>query len=644
MEALLEKAVEAGALRAVDLQLARRLGQVVGAATPEQLLAAALASRRTGAGDVCVDLGAVAGTAPFEALPELTAPALEDWREALSQWPAVATAGPEPIGPAPLVLAGNRLYLGRYWAFERSVAERIAALAADWVPGVDRARLREGLRRLFARDGAAADADEPDLQQLAAAVAVLKRLSVISGGPGTGKTYTVTAILALLLEQAGSSGRLPRIALAAPTGKAAARLTESIRQARGRLPLPPGLAESIPDQAQTLHRLLGSRPGRTRPRHHAGAPLHLDVLVLDEASMIDLPLMARLLDALPARARLILLGDRDQLASVESGMVLGDLCGRGRALHYSADMRAALAEVGVLTEPAQDAGGDPSKRQLDLFGATAAPPAAGPADSIVLLRRSWRFRGDSGIGALAAAVNAGDAAGVRSVLEASHPDVRHLELDESGLRRLIREELVPRHGQSLASGVPADVLAALGRWRVLCAVRDGAFGVAGINRMMELALESAGVIRRDGAMHYAGRPLMVTRNDYGVGLYNGDVGIVLRGDDAVTDTAGDGLRAWFEGDDGPRRVLTGRLPAAETVFAMTVHKAQGSEYDEVYLILPPHESRAATRELLYTGITRTRGRVTLITPIERLLDACARPVSRLSGLYEALWPRPDAGV
>jgi exodeoxyribonuclease V alpha subunit len=561
------------------------------------------------------------------------------------------------------MLAGERLYLGRYWAFEQSVAARIRGLARYWAGDLDRPLLAAGLTRLFGP----ADPAAPDWQRIAAAIAVLKPLCVISGGPGTGKTHTVTAILALLLEQArAAGGPAPRIALAAPTGKAAARLTESIRRARERPEIDAALAAAIPDQGQTLHRLLGYRPGRARPRHHAGEPLHLELLVVDEASMVDLPLMARLLDALPAAARLILLGDRDQLASVQSGMVLGDLCGRGREPSYSDELRAALAAVGCPL-PATDGQGAAGGIQLGLFDppAAAAPAngSTGLGDSIALLRRSWRFDPASGIGALAAAVNAGDARAARLVLESGRGDLRHLVLDEAGLRRFLAAELVPRFRDCLAAGDPAAVLDAFNGFRVLCAVRDGPFGVDGINRVVEALLERDGVIRRDGRRHYPGRPLMITSNDYGLGLYNGDIGIVLAAPcadspEASTGVAGEApLRAWFETDrddrgdagqsdaDGPslRPIIPGRLPAAETVFAMTVHKSQGSEFGDVILVLPPYPSRALTRELVYTGITRARRRVTLITPVERLIDAASQPVERASGLYEALWGGDGAG-
>jgi exodeoxyribonuclease V alpha subunit len=615
MRDLLRKAVDLGALRPVDLQLARRLEILAGGDAPELLLAAALASHRVGEGDVCLDLADCAELALFrtQGLAGMSGPpSTRDWARVLRGRAVVGRPGET----APLILDDrNRLYLGRYWHFERALADALRARTGTWVPDVDRDRLRQGLRRLF-------PANELDWQRVAAAVAVLRPLCLISGGPGTGKTRTVAAILALLAEQKESAGL--RIALAAPTGKAAARLSESISGAKAHLALPEPIATRIPEASQTLHRLLGFRPGRANPRHSPDDPLHLDVLVVDEASMVDLPLMSRLLAALPAAARLILLGDKDQLASVEAGMVLGDVCGRGRAPAYSPELCAAIEQVtGDELEP-------------------AVPPVPAIADHIVTLRKSWRFGVDSGIGALARAVNLGRIDESLAILaDPAYPDVSLQPPSRDVIADLITQGILPAFREVLAAPDPEAALAALSRIRVLCALRSGPQGVGRLNLRIEQALEAAGLIRRDGEI-YAGRPIMLTANDHGLRLYNGDVGLILyeRGIDLQ---GGGALRAFFATAEGVRRILPSRLPPHETAYAMTVHKSQGSEFDEVALVLPEAESRVLTRELLYTGITRARKSVRLLAREERLREAIARPVVRSTGLYDALWTEAGSG-
>ncbi len=630
---LLRQAVALGQLRPLDLHFARQLGELTGEATPARLLAAALASRQVGAGDICLDLPRVAGRAPFPGSAHPPAPPLDEWRTDLLGWTAVQDAEGAAVAEvqAPLVLdTAGRLYLGRYWAYEREVARLILARAGDWAAGVDRGLLAAGLARLFP---ATADGTI-DWQRVAAAMVVLRPLCVISGGPGTGKTRTVTACLALLIEQARAAGRGLRIGLAAPTGKAAARLTESIRQATGELlaaeALDPDTAAAIPAAAATLHRLLGVTPGRTAPRHGPGNPLHLDLCVIDEASMLDLPLAARLLAALPAGCRLILIGDRGQLASVQAGAVLADLCGRQDGPRWSGALVAALAQVGALpTAP-----GEPAPA-LD----TAMDPTGGLADAIALLRHSYRFRADSGIGALARAISAGDGPGAVAAC-AAYPDARRLDLDpdldRSGLGTFIEQFMVGHYRRVLASADPGAALAALGTFRVLCAVNQGPAGLGALNRLTERALAAAGLIDPDAGPLYAGRPLLVTANDYDLRLYNGDLGILL-----PDPAAGGELAAWFVTAEGVRRCSPYRLPAVDTLFAMTVHKSQGSEFDAVALVLPTHDSRILTRELVYTAVTRARRSLTLVASAERLAAAVERPVRRSSGLYERLWGREE---
>ncbi|MBK1632942.1 exodeoxyribonuclease V subunit alpha [Thiohalocapsa halophila] len=653
-------------------------------------LSAALVSARNLEGDVCIDLAAHAGRVLFaddsaadggDNADGPVAPALSDWLAALRDCPWVGAPGEQ----APLILdcggpsaadggsadapAGSscRLYLGKYWHFEAAVA---AALLGRMQPAadLDPERLADGLARLFPAAVSAGAPAEPDWQRIAAAIAVTRRFAVISGGPGTGKTTTVVKVLALLLEQAPDL----RIALAAPTGKAAARLTESIGGGKRRIAADGGTAESvlsrIPEQARTIHRLLGfgrRGAGEDLFQHDADDPLSVDCLVVDEASMIDLPLMARLLAALPASARLVLLGDRDQLASVEAGNVLGDITGRGQPVRYGPAQRALLARVGAAPAalPAAAASSDDD-------GAPAASTPT-PAAAVALLRRSWRFGADSGIGALARAVNAGDGATALALLDDdAHADVTRLVPPADDLHPACIDWAVARFAPVLDAEGPEAALAVLERARVLAALHRGPYGVEALNariaerlfaeyRAARGAAPSAG--DRDGLHH--GMPVMITANDYEVGLYNGDVGVlwaeaaglrepqapsadpVLRGSgipapDAAAASGTGRLRAHFRAADGSLRTLSVRqLPPHVCAYALTVHKSQGSEFDEVLLVLPPEPHPLATRELLYTGVTRARKQVTVHTGADALRQASTTRVQRASALAERLgWP------
>jgi exodeoxyribonuclease V alpha subunit len=599
---------DAGALGDLDVHLALSLARIAGDDAPELLWAAALASQRTGSGHVCADLAAVAGRPLVEAVPDAPVmPDLDAWSAALRATPVVGGAGDD----APLVLdTAGRLYLRRYWAYEREVADEVRRRAAAAV-AVDAAALQGALEVLWPSD---ATMPEPDWQRVAAVTAVLRRLCIVAGGPGTGKTSTVVRLLALL---AAMNGGVPLVVeLAAPTGKAAARLEEALRA--GRAAVPPALRHAIPERASTLHRLLRLRPDSTRAGVDRERPLRADVVVVDEASMVDLALMAKLLRAVRPDARLLLLGDKDQLASVEAGAVLADLC--GDAPGFSPSFAAA---VGGATGQAVPAG-------------RAASP--GPLrDAIVVLQESRRFRADSGIARLAAAVNRGDGDEACALLTSGAPDLGWRPVVEG---RVDRERLAGAAADGfgpylacVASGAaPAETLRAFDRFRMLCAHREGAAGAAGVNRLVEDALEARGLLRRTTPW-FVGRPVMVTRNDHGLRLANGDVGIVL----PDPDEPGRTTVAFPAADGGVRRVPPARLPAHETVWAMTVHKSQGSEFDRVVLLLPPEPSRVVTRELLYTAITRARDRVEIWGRDAVVRAGVAARVERSSGLRDALW-------
>jgi exodeoxyribonuclease V, alpha subunit len=613
-----------GILTDLDLHFSRLMVHLAGSDAPELILGACLASHWTGNGHVCVDLTALAKRHVFEdpedgSLTMLLAPELDHWTAVLRDSAVVG----QPGDYRPLVLDEHgRLYLYRYWQYEQQLARDLRVRASD-VDDVDEARLRADLEELFSvqRD---APAQRADWQKIAAAVAVLRRFCVISGGPGMGKTTTVIRILALLLGQ--SAQRPLEIALAAPTGKAAARLQEVIRAAKARLNLAPGLRDAIPEHASTLHRVLGARRDSVHFYHDRDNPLPVDVLVVDEASMVDLALMARLVEALPLRARLILLGDKDQLASVEAGAVLGDIC--SGAGGYSEPFRTRLeALTGERIEGTE--GGDSPFR-----------------DSVVFLQRSYRFGTESGIGRLAHAVNEGQAQQALELLTAGgqhhgkqiawQPLAFSSELGAC-IGRRIEVGFGPYLACMNTGGTPEEVFSAFNRFRVLCAYRTGPVGVLSVNALIEKILQARRLIDARQTW-YAGRPVMVIRNDYNLRLFNGDIGLVLSDPEAEGQ-----LRVFFQSTDGRlRRFSPSRLPEHETVYALTIHKSQGSEFDEVIIVLSTEEaSSGITRELIYTGLTRARERVELIGSRAGLMAGISYRLRRSSGLRLALWV--DAG-
>jgi exodeoxyribonuclease V alpha subunit len=582
---MLDDLQSGGVLDAIDVHLARTVGRLAGEQRDEVLLAAALASRAVQRGHVCFDLASIAERPLVddegEALPLVLPPAPE-WIATLRSSALVGDGS----APTPLVLdAAGRLYLHRYHAYQQRLARQIRERAAAPVD-VDAALLADGLRRLFP------GAPEDDRQRLAAVAAVSHRFAVIAGGPGTGKTTTVAKIVALLQEQALRRGPAARVLFVAPTGKAAQRLREAIAASAARLDVSDRVRRAIPDDAATLHRALGWQPrSPTRFRHGPGDPLPADVIVADEASMIDLALLTKLFEAAAPSARVILLGDKDQLASVEAGAVLGDIYQEGDT------RRAPLA------------------------------------DCLVTLDRSHRYGEHSAIGALARAIVGGDGAAALAVLRHE----RHMPYGEVALHPL--DEDAPLAGALgavvadgfaayLRAGGIAERLEALGRFRLLCAHRRGPLGSEALNALVEQHLARAGALAQDG-LFYEGRPILVTRNDHALELFNGDVGVI------AADAAGD-RKAWFPGARGPRAIPVGRLPAHETVFAMTVHKSQGSELDHVALLLPARLSPVLTRELVYTGVSRARARVDLFGSPEVLEQAVARRIERPSGLRDAL--------
>jgi len=596
--------------------------------------AAALAVQAIGEGHVCVALPRVAAgngdVAPPGLPSQLRTADMDRWADTLRRSPVVGRPGEFK----PLILDEKlRLYLYRYWAYEKELADTLRHRAACDPPAFDPPAAARLLDRLFpaATDG------EPDWQQVAAGVALHRRLCIISGGPGTGKTHTVVRLLALLQ---GLAGPAPlRVALAAPTGKAAGRLEETVRAVKKGLAVEPAVRDAIPDHASTIHRLLGVRRGSPYFRHDRENPLPLDLLVIDEASMVDLALMAKLLAALPEQARLVLLGDKDQLASVEAGSVLGDLCGPVRENRFSPSLRGRLRAVGVKSGPERRMAGPAGGMAAGVAAGVAEMAGCGLEDCIVLLEKSFRFRAESGIARLAGAVNRGQGEEVLNCLTAgagtdlSNEVTFHPWRQSEALPRLaslVREE----YGHFLKAATPLAAHAAFSRFRLLCGLRRGEFGVERFNGWVEEVLAAAGLIRREG-LWYPGRPVMITRNDYGLRLYNGDIGITVQLDDHR-------LRvAFLEPDNSVRLVAPARVGPHETAFAVTVHKSQGSEFDRVALLLPDRPSPVVTRELLYTAISRARQSFALWGDETELRQAVGRRVTRWSGLTDRLWPGED---
>ncbi|MCW8331304.1 exodeoxyribonuclease V subunit alpha [Photobacterium sp. SDRW27] len=622
----------------------------------------------------------------LEGLPEP-----ELWAAELKELPVVSDIANCEQQATPLVLDGGRLYLHRYWHFEQLVASKLHHTAQSVEPAAimpsvlnelfprTYTYLYQALQQLKKADSGKANTAETrqkevcdkldvvqaeslnwseidvvltaatkaeelsaldglvplatclNWQKVAAAMAITRQFAVISGGPGTGKTTTVAKLLAALVMQAehgSSNGEVvtPNIKLVAPTGKAAARLTESIGMAVQSLPVDPEVRKRIPTQSSTIHRLLGSVPNQVDFRHHRDNPLHLDVLVVDEASMVDLPMMARLLDAMPPHAKLILLGDRDQLASVEAGAVLGDICAFA-SQGYSQQQGLLLSQLtgfdltgGYLTG-------------MDVF-AGQTQTVSPVADSLCMLQKSYRFHAESGIGKLAKAINDGNPYHVEQVCLHGFKDINHYPLSAESYQTMINMTVTFYRDYFDAieqSKEPKEVLKAFSSVRLLCALREGDFGVVGLNQRIERELVRIGKVSQADETWYEGRPVMIIRNDHGLGLYNGDIGIAMT--DGKTNPDNPQLRVFFEMPDGSiRSVLPSRLPEHETVYAMTIHKSQGSEFADTLMVLPADFSPILTRELIYTGVTRAKEKLYLFAQPDVIQRAVRLRTERASGL------------
>jgi exodeoxyribonuclease V alpha subunit len=598
-----------GAFSELDIQFAKFISRLDGGENQQLALAAAMVSNRVQAGHICLNLAESAGTSisAGDSDSKIELPRLPEWLTALEASSVVGKPGEYK----PLILDGkSRLYLYRYWNYEKILGDSIINRAALECNNIDSNLLHDGLIRMFPDDGDS----ETDWQKVAAFIALTRSFCVISGAPGTGKTATVAKIIALLLEQDQSI----RFALTAPTGKAAVRLQESIREIKQTLDCPEAIKNLITDSASTIHRLLKPVPDSPYFKFNRDNPLPADVVIVDEASMVDLALMAKLVAALKPRTRLILLGDKDQLSSVEAGAVLNDICGADRKYGFSSRFHELYHDITgeTLRLAADDAFNSPMK------------------DCIVRLHRNYRFGIRSGIWAASHSINTGDNREALAILDSDKfSDIRRRPLP--GLKNVIaslKDKIIEGYKAYLTASDPAEAIDLFGQFRILCAVREGPYGVVVVNKYIEQILRSARLIE-PASPWYIGRPVMVTRNDYGLDLYNGDIGLVLS--DPESDNR---PRVHFRGPDGAlRKISPVRLPEHETVFAMTVHKSQGSEYDRIILILPERDSPVVTRELIYTGLTRAK-KTAEIWCNENVLEAgLARNIRRSSGLADRLW-------
>ncbi|NRB66355.1 MAG: exodeoxyribonuclease V subunit alpha [Vibrio sp.] len=685
-----------GSIRQIDYQFSR----FILAQSKNEYVAfiAAILSCELGKGHIClplfdsygqpVDLAAKLGLFGDAAIELNQMLQKADWPSLLQASSLVGEQGQT----SPMIFDGERLYLHRYWHYEVVLANRLNSFGSPMIlKPTDAQKLAELLDHLFARnyrylftalasaqsDGSSTQVlrqqlvcdhldvvsseqlDWPTIdqkllsatkiehlnvldqlvpvtvcvnwQKVAAAVALTRRFAVISGGPGTGKTTTVTKLLAALITQAQQAGDAPAIKLVAPTGKAAARLTESIGKAVAELPVEPALKEQIPTDASTLHRLLGAVPNSVEFRHNQHNPLHLDILVVDEASMVDLPMMYKLVDALPKHARLILLGDKDQLASVEAGAVLGDICSFYQQ-GYSVPHAGVIAQLtGYQTL------------------AHSSNTTATIADSLCMLQKSYRFDARSGIGQLAKAINAGSMQKVDWVWQRGFEDIARFPIDGQHYSQMIQtlaqeySHYLKRIGQVVVDPNTEqpetthqrakDALQLFAKCRLLCAVREGDFGISGLNQRIERALNARKMIQVQDEVWYHGRPVMVVRNDHALGLYNGDIGLcLLDNSDGV-----ERLKVFFELPDGSvKAVLPSRVPEHETAYAMTIHKSQGSEFEHTLMILPPEFTPILTRELIYTGITRAKQKLSLYVDDRVMARGVKIRTERASGLVNRL--------
>lgn len=568
-------------------------------------LTLAFLSRETAAGHICFDLLEYSEKQVTGTDESIVFPAFAEWQKKLMAVSAIGSPG--DFKPVILDKRG-RLYLYRYWQYETSLAKKLTQRAKKSHELPDKKFISKKIK-LFFPDS---EHKSPDMQRAAAITALLKSLCIICGGPGTGKTTTVAKILALMLE---CSKKELKIALAAPTGKAADRLQKSIAYSKAELPCSEKIISCIPKTASTLHRLLGTIPNTSSFRYNKDNLLPYDIIVIDEASMIDLPLLSKTFSASAPETNIILIGDKDQLASVESGAALGDICTKSSVNFFSSDLCSIFRTF---------AG-------IEIRSSEKSRPSV-LSDCIVELDKNYRFEINSNTFKLSNAINRGDISGTLAALEEARDDVSHIQTSfqdyiKTHLSNIITNNFLP----FIKAPSCAIALQRLDQFRILCALRKGPFGTMGINSVIEKKLVEMGHID-PACRFYHGRPVMITQNDYSLKLFNGDTGIIFNDPEKKGES-----KAYFLGNDNTIRAFhPSSLPEHETVYAMTIHKSQGSEFDNVILVLPEKESPVLTRELLYTAITRTKEKIQIIGSEKIINYAVSRNIERRSGLKDLL--------
>jgi len=555
-----------------------------------------LLSKKLAEGSVCVDLN------------QINWKKLKEEEAALTQFRLISTedlkknkfVSEDDNTKKPLILANNRLYLQRYYQYESVVLQKIKVLIESGKEDETAEKLnsiKSEVQKLFETNSTG----DTDWQAVAAISAVLSRFCIITGGPGTGKTTTLAKVLSLLFKLNPEM----KVALAAPTGKAAARMAESLKNAADNFPdLKTEFERLIPS---TLHRLLGYRKNSIYFRHHLENPLPYDLVIVDESSMIDLALFAKLLDAVGSGTRLILLGDKNQLAAVEAGSLFGDLCMAQPELNLFSREKAHFINEFLIDENSKIKTENISESRHPLF------------ERVVELQHSFRFSDDGGIGKLSKAIISNQPEEISSFFENKDEQV----LTDTGYTEEIFNEFAANYAEYIQENDIKTALKKLNNQRILCAVREGDRGVYALNRKIEKYLHGKGLIS-PGSEFYENRPMMVTGNNYELGLFNGDIGIVREG------------RVWFESADGSlKSVLPAFLENVETVFAMTIHKSQGSEFSRVLTVLPENQDLALlTAELLYTAVTRAKNQIIIQGSRELLLHCAGSRVERSSGIAD----------